>query len=91
MKIYKPEKLLKDNCSRGVVIEAFDCVDYFVPKKSVKEFAFLCNQYIPEGLIWSVSALNCTSKKGNYAVLRQFDEKSISDSRKKFPEIFKKV
>lgn len=91
MNIYQAEKLLKDNCSRGALVEAFGCVQYYVPKKTVKEFSFLCNKHIPTGIFWSVRPLNCTSKKGNYAVVRMLDSESLAEAVKKFPKIFKKV
>jgi hypothetical protein len=91
MNIYQAEKLLKDNCSRGFCVEGLGMLWFHVPKKSVRGFIELCWRRIPYNIDWHVLPLNTTSKKGNYAIVRHFDEKSINAARNKFPKIFKKV
>jgi hypothetical protein len=76
MKIINTINLMKDNISRGVMLEGIGCITYFVPQRDCERFIKICEQTIPLNIYWSVGTLrdnNITMKQGLYEVGRLCD------------------
>ncbi|AGH32118.1 hypothetical protein VPHG_00051 [Vibrio phage 11895-B1] len=77
MKIQNAINLMKNNISRGILLEGMGCVTFFVPRRDCDKFIELCKDVIPAGVYWSVGTLRdnkITMKKGVYEVGRLRDK-----------------
>ncbi|ALM62015.1 hypothetical protein AXI64_gp023 [Vibrio phage qdvp001] len=76
MKVVNAINLMKENVSRGIMLEGMGCITYFVPERDCEMFIKVCEQVIPLNVYWSVGTLKdnkITMKKGLYEVGRLRD------------------
>ena len=70
---------LKDNASRGGMMEGPSCVTFFVPKKVVNNFKNKVEKALPSGVHLVVLPLNVNCKKGVYDIWSFFKDEEIPD------------
>lgn len=70
---------LKDNASRGCMMEGAGCLTYLVPKKIVKTFKNKVEKALPAEIHLVVYPLNVNCKKGTYETWFLSSEKEIPE------------